>query len=236
MTKKLLHKRFVIIFICITALTATVIVFAWQATRTTPTYLNAEEANNYSASVEVPYYYEYEAPHIITPTIDIQVANLQKLCKVWGFTKYTHLVFLTGERCWDEELFYLIPIIQFADPEDVNDILYNWFISLGDDGYDLDWEAYRAMLLDRWADTPDYYNLIIDFFDTRDYIGWQDIWDIENQMWYLTSGYEMNPRQMANLSWINKEYIGFAMTSPNCRIIAILLLPVDTSIPIAFII
>ena len=65
-----------------------------------------------------------------------QAANLQKLCKVWGFVKYTHLAFLSGEKDWDEELLGMIPIIQFAAEDEVNDILYDWFISLGDDGYD----------------------------------------------------------------------------------------------------
>ena len=77
---------------------------------------------------------------IKTNTVDEtarQARNLAKLCKVWGFTKYTHMTFLTGERCWDDELLNLITIIRFANEEDVNDILYEWFKSLGNDGYDL---------------------------------------------------------------------------------------------------
>lgn len=27
-----------------------------------------------------------------------EVHNLEKLCKVWGYVKYTHPVFLTGEK------------------------------------------------------------------------------------------------------------------------------------------
>ncbi|MCL1882318.1 MAG: S41 family peptidase [Defluviitaleaceae bacterium] len=66
---------------------------------------------------------------------DPEIANLYKLSKVWGFAKYTHLSFITGEKCWDEELLNLIPLIRFVDSEDVNDILHNWFVGLGDDGF-----------------------------------------------------------------------------------------------------
>lgn len=38
-----------------------------------------------------------------------EVQNLEKLCKVWGYVKYTHPVFLTGEKDWDAELITLIP-------------------------------------------------------------------------------------------------------------------------------
>ena len=62
--------------------------------------------------------------------------NLVKLGKVWGFVKYTHNAFITGAKCWDEELLRLIPIVYNAHPSEVNGILYDWFISLGDDGYD----------------------------------------------------------------------------------------------------
>ncbi|MCL2286491.1 MAG: S41 family peptidase [Firmicutes bacterium] len=81
------------------------------------------------------------------PNTYVQARNLQKLSRVWGFAKYTHRSFLLGERCWDEELLYLIPVIRFANEDEVNDVLYRWFISLGDDGYDLDWEAYRLSLV-----------------------------------------------------------------------------------------
>ncbi|MCL2378642.1 MAG: S41 family peptidase [Defluviitaleaceae bacterium] len=78
-----------------------------------------------------------EYDHIVhINTEDEQTRNLLKLSKVWGFAKYTHQTFLLGEKCWDEELLSLIPIVRFADEADVNDILYNWLIGLGDDGFD----------------------------------------------------------------------------------------------------
>lgn len=67
---------------------------------------------------------------------DIKTRNLQKLCKVWGYTKYTHPVFLLGQKDWDEELLNLIPIISSANSEEkANAILYDWFISLGEINY-----------------------------------------------------------------------------------------------------
>ena len=69
-------------------------------------------------------------------TKDSQKAeNLEKLCKVWGYTKYTHPVFLLGERDWDEELLKLIPVVSKAKAKKVNDILHKWFVSLGEVDY-----------------------------------------------------------------------------------------------------
>ena len=69
-------------------------------------------------------------------TMDSQKAeNLEKLCKVWGYTKYTHPVFLLGERDWDEELLKLIPVVSEAKAKKVNDILHEWFVSLGEIDY-----------------------------------------------------------------------------------------------------
>lgn len=64
-----------------------------------------------------------------------EVQNLEKLCKVWGYTKYTHPAFLFGEKDWDEELLNLIPVVSEAKAEEVNDILHEWFVSLGEIDY-----------------------------------------------------------------------------------------------------
>lgn len=64
-----------------------------------------------------------------------EVQNLEKLCLVWGYTKYTHPVFLTGEKDWDEELLKLIPTVSESKEEEVNDILHEWFVSLGEIDY-----------------------------------------------------------------------------------------------------
>jgi len=118
MAKKLSTKKLTAIIICAVLLACIAVIFAWQANRVSS--LDAVSENS----------------QLIAGTIEAQAANLQKLAMVWGFTKYTHLAFLTGERCWDEELLALIPVVQFADPNDVNDILYEWFVGLGDDGFD----------------------------------------------------------------------------------------------------
>ena len=66
-----------------------------------------------------------------------EVQNLEKLCKVWGYTKYTHPVFLSGEKDWDQELLTLIPKVrQAADSEETNKILNEWLLSLGEIKYE----------------------------------------------------------------------------------------------------
>ena len=64
-----------------------------------------------------------------------RVENLEKLCKVWGYAKYNHPVFLFGEKDWDEELLSLIPVVSKAKAEEVNGILHEWFVSLGEIDY-----------------------------------------------------------------------------------------------------
>lgn len=64
-----------------------------------------------------------------------EVQNLEKLCKVWGYVKYNHPAFLLGEKDWDEELLNLIPVVSKAKDDEVNDILHEWFVSLGEIDY-----------------------------------------------------------------------------------------------------
>jgi len=66
-----------------------------------------------------------------------EVQNLEKLCKVWGYVKYTHPVFLTGEKDWDTELITLIPQVRQAEnSEATNQILNEWLLSLGEIQYE----------------------------------------------------------------------------------------------------
>ena len=66
------------------------------------------------------------------PPEQLQVQNLEKLCKVWGYVKYTHPVFLLGEKDWDDELLKLIPEVRkCSDTEKVNKLLHDWFVGLG---------------------------------------------------------------------------------------------------------
>ena len=64
-----------------------------------------------------------------------KVQNLEKLCKVWGYTKYNHPAFLLGQKDWDKELKKLIPVVSEAEEEEVNNILHEWFVSLGEIDY-----------------------------------------------------------------------------------------------------
>ncbi len=71
-----------------------------------------------------------------------EVQNLEKLCKVWGYVKYTHPVFLTGEKDWDTELIALIPQVrQTENSEATNQILNEWLLSLGEIEYETDTPA-----------------------------------------------------------------------------------------------
>jgi len=109
-------------------------------------YVSTDEISNYNETIAQPPLMQalpkllpsptsYETP-TTTDNINTKAANLQKLCKVWGFVKYTHLAFLSGAKDWDEELLELIPMVLTAAEDEINDILYSWFISLGDDGYE----------------------------------------------------------------------------------------------------
>ena len=65
-----------------------------------------------------------------------EVERLSKLCRVWGYVKYTHPVFLLGERDWDEDLLTLIPQVRELETnEEVNALLHEWFVDLGEIDY-----------------------------------------------------------------------------------------------------
>ena len=171
------------------------------------------------------------APLIIT---DEQAENLAKLGKVWGFAKYHHLSFLTGLLSWDDELFRLIPIIMEADSEEVNAILYDWFIGLGDDGFDeefgfdftlqgqLDlWDIFLSRI---WRFRYDRYTqpLIVatrnayEFFSEKLEHGYDpDMQSFQNMLYEnfpslvgINVFTDPNVRQVADMSWINYDYLG----------------------------
>ena len=70
---------------------------------------------------------------VMVHDVTLRNENLARLGKVWGFAKYTHDGFISGRLDWDAELINLIPLVY--DAEDVNGILYDWFVGLGEDGY-----------------------------------------------------------------------------------------------------
>lgn len=166
-----------------------------------------------------------------------QARNLQKLCRVWGFATYTHQSFLLGEICWDEELLNLIPIVMYANENEVNDILYEWFLGLGDDGYDLDWEAYRQALLEHYLEIYELRNIwLIEYgglgFDdvlqaqlqetvaSIDFVlEYDNVYDwaamqVFSEKLFRLSGNEMSLRPMADTIWIADEsYLGSRLSA-----------------------
>lgn len=94
--------------------------------------------------------------HVQATETDQQYRNLEKLCLVWGYTKYRHPVFLSGQKDWDEELLNLIdPVSEASNDDEVNKILYEWFEGLGDtdygtDFYDLSWKMRPKMINYFW--------------------------------------------------------------------------------------
>lgn len=76
---------------------------------------------------------EKESADLPAITTALQINNLQKLCKVWGYVKYSHPVFIYGKKDWDQELLKLMPDAVMADTDEkMNAILYEWFIELGE--------------------------------------------------------------------------------------------------------
>ena len=105
--------------------------------------------------------------HVQATETDQQYRNLEKLCLVWGYTKYRHPVFLSGQKDWDEELLNLVdPVCEASNDDQVNEILYEWFEGLGStdygtDFYDMSWENAdeddKLFLADTtWRDDPEY--------------------------------------------------------------------------------
>ena len=88
---------------------------------------------------------EEKAPHPAS-----EVERLSKLCRVWGYVKYTHPAFLLGKRDWDEDLLELIPQVRELEThEDVNALLHDWFVSLGE----IDYGTARSIPL--WEDASE---------------------------------------------------------------------------------
>lgn len=59
--------------------------------------------------------------------------KLNKLCKIWGFTKYYHPKIVDGSVNWDYELFRVMPkILEAENTNEVNNVLYKWINNLGE--------------------------------------------------------------------------------------------------------
>jgi len=195
LVKNLFTTKLSVTFVIIFLLLGGIAVFVWQVNRTvTPDFVSDEAQTNQEATPEDDFSQDVlvalpvpEAPRLIAGTMEAQVANLQKLAMVWGFTKYTHLVFLAGERCWDEELLGLIPIVRFAAPEDVNDILYNWFVGLGDAGHDNSGSVFLLARTNEFL-SGQYFLALTDFLNTSDDVAWLSRVSIATEASYHTIG------------------------------------------------
>ena len=70
---------------------------------------------------------------------DQETENLEKLCLVWGYVKYTHPSCLSGSRDWDKDLMELIePVSEAETDEAVNALLHEYVLSLGPFDYGTD--------------------------------------------------------------------------------------------------
>jgi hypothetical protein len=169
---------------------------------------------------------------------DEQARSLQKLCRVWGFAVSTHRSFLLGLKDWDEELLGLIPAVLSAGEGEVNGMLHEWFVGLGEDGYDLDWKTYRPALLAHYEETKGIFHnllaelgsdgensyeeivrlrlqsLLQEIDDAADFVlGYGEVssWeamDVFAEELFRVSGAEMNSRPMADTNWVNESYLG----------------------------
>lgn len=64
---------------------------------------------------------------------DNKMESLNKLCRVWGFTKYYHPEVISGSLNWDYELFRVMPsIIESKNQDETNKILYEWINGIGE--------------------------------------------------------------------------------------------------------
>jgi C-terminal processing protease CtpA/Prc len=78
--------------------------------------------------------HEFDGGSRITLDIlsDIQIKNLMKLAKVWGFLKYHHPAVTGGQRHWDYDLFRILPpVLAAGDDVMANQALSTWIASLG---------------------------------------------------------------------------------------------------------
>jgi Peptidase family S41 len=68
----------------------------------------------------------------VTHLSSVQIDNLAKLGKVWGFLKYHHPAITSGRRHWDYDLFRVLPAILAApDRPSANAVLLHWIDELG---------------------------------------------------------------------------------------------------------
>ncbi|MCL2188859.1 MAG: S41 family peptidase [Defluviitaleaceae bacterium] len=172
------------------------------------------------------------------PPEPTQYENLAKLGKVWGFVMHTHYAFISGERCWDAELLALIPAVKNAREDEASDILYEWFISLGEDKWDMpmgfdfsmgeiavQWrelitlfthtlETYEGLITEEmllaYDEAHAMYNFFSEIYQTTPNIDYATYSALGHM--HFPRMFPVPPvvekRPIADLSWINEEYLG----------------------------
>src|SRR5260370_19203212 len=67
----------------------------------------------------------------VTNLSDIQIKNLVKLAKVWGFLKYHHPAVTGGQRHWDYDLFRILPpVLAAGDDAAATQAISTWVANL----------------------------------------------------------------------------------------------------------
>ena len=70
---------------------------------------------------------------VVSTLSALQIDNLAKLGKVWGFLKYHHPAISTGHRNWDYDLLGVLPaVLDARSREDGNETLARWALEMGE--------------------------------------------------------------------------------------------------------
>ena len=120
---------------------------------------------------------------------EMQNENLQKLCKVWGYVKYRHPVFISGSKDWDEELFQLIEeTMNLEDEQEMNELLNDWLKSLGET------ESYKQRDDSVLADTSESKTIVLadlKWVHDEEYLGKE----LSESLTALENGFEISYRE-----------------------------------------
>jgi len=212
LAKKLFTIKFLVVLTSVILFTSGVIIFIRGVNQSESSNVISDEIQAEPEATPLDNFYKEPSinhqpapPPLVAGTIEAQTANLQKLAMVWGFTKYTHLAFLMGERCWDEELLHLVPIIRFADPDDVNDILYNWFVELGNNGFDNNGSVFVLARTNKTLSEED--NLDVgEFLEMIENVYWLSRVSNASGPNYFTFGLRVDKNYFETLSYITESF------------------------------
>jgi hypothetical protein len=93
----------------------------------------ADAPNRVQTIFDIDHEFDSGARITLTNLSDIQIKNLAKLAKVWGFLKYHHPAVTSGQRHWDYDLFRILgSVIAAGDGAAANQAISGWITSLGE--------------------------------------------------------------------------------------------------------